>query len=71
MAMLCLAIDDVPMGTDLSVELTTDLVWFMARSALVLQWMDWDHASRLDSTNALPVMPVCRECIEMATPLGV
>jgi hypothetical protein len=67
LATLCLAIDEVPACTDLSVELTTDLVWFMARCALVLQWMDWDRASRLDSTNALPVTPLCRECMEMAT----
>ncbi len=48
-------------------ELTIDIVWFMARGALVLQWMDWDRASRLDSTNAFPVMPICRECLQMAT----
>ena len=67
LALFCLAIDDVPMATDLSVELTIDIVWFMARGALVLQWMDWDRASRLDSTNAFPVMPMCRECLQMAT----
>jgi hypothetical protein len=64
---LCLAIEDSPPGADLSVELTIDMVWFMARSAWILQWMDWDRASRLDSTNAFPVMPICRECIQMAT----
>ena len=67
LATLFLAIDDAPQGTDLSVELTVDMVWFMARGALVLQWIDWDRASRLDSTNAFPVMPVSRECLQMAT----
>ena len=67
LATFCLAFDDAPMHTDLSVELTIDIVWFMARGALVLQWMDWDRASRLDSTNAFPVMPMCRECLQMAT----
>jgi hypothetical protein len=67
LATLCLAIGDAPPRTDLSVELTTEIAWFMARGALVLQWMDWDRASRLDSTNAFPVMPICRECLQMAT----
>ena len=67
LATFCLAIEDTPMGNDLSVDLTIDIVWFMARGALVLQWMDWDRASRLDSTNAFPVMPMCRECLQMAT----
>ena len=67
LATLCLAIGDAPFGADLSVELTIDIVWFMARGALILQWMDWDRASRLDSTNAFPVMPICRECLQMAT----
>jgi hypothetical protein len=67
LATFCLAIYDTPTGTDLSVDLTIDIVWFMARGALVLQWMDWDRADRLDSTNAFPVMPMCRECLQMAT----
>jgi acyl carrier protein phosphodiesterase len=70
LATLCLAIDDVKtgdLGANLSGELTTDLVWFMARSALILTWVDWDRASRLDFTNALPVMPLCREVVQMAT----
>jgi hypothetical protein len=49
LATLGLAIDDVTMGTDLSGELTGDLVWFMARGAMILQWMDWDRVSRLTS----------------------
>ena len=67
LAQFCLAIGDVPMGTDLSVSLTMDIVWFMARSALVLRWLDYDRESRLDSTNAFPVLPACRACLEMAT----
>jgi hypothetical protein len=70
LATLCLAIDDVKageLGADLSVALTTDLVWFMARCAMVLTWIDWDRAARLDSTCALPVVPLCRECLLMAT----
>ena len=67
LASLCLAIDDVNSHVDLSEELTTDLVWFMARSATLLVWLDWDRQSRLDSTRSLPVMGVCREVVEMAT----
>jgi hypothetical protein len=67
LAQFGLAIGDVPMGTDLSVALTMDIVWFMARSALVLRWLDYDRESRLDSTNAFPVLPACRACLEMVT----
>ena len=67
LATLCLAIGDVNSHVDLSEELTMDLVWFMARSASVLIWADWDRQSRLDFTRALPVIPLCREVVEMAT----
>ena len=67
LATLCLAIDDVNSHVDLSEELTMDLVWFMARSATVLIWCDWDRQSRLDFTRALPVIPMCREVLGMAT----
>ena len=67
LATLSLAIGDVNCRLDLSEDLTMDLVWFMARSATVLIWVDWDRQSRLDFTRALPVMPICREVIEMAT----
>ncbi len=70
LATLCLVIDDVrtgDLGADLSGELTTDLIWFMARSAMILSWVDWDRSSRLDFTNALSVMPLCREVMQMAT----
>ncbi len=52
LASLCLAIDDVNSHVDLSEELTTDIVWFMARSSTLL------ILARLDSTRALPVMSV-------------
>ncbi len=67
LATFCLAFGDGQAGTDLSVDLTIDIVWFIARSALVLQWLDYNRGSRLDSTNAFPVLPACRECVEMAT----
>jgi hypothetical protein len=44
LATLCIAIDDVrtgDLGADLSGELTMDLIWFMARGAMILSWMDW------------------------------
>ena len=66
-ATLCLAVGDSPMGLDISVPLTMDLVWFLARSALVLRWMDFDRYRRLDTTNALPLMPACLEVCRMAT----
>jgi hypothetical protein len=67
LAQFCLAIGDVLMCTDLSVALTMDIVWFLARSALVLRWLEYDCESRLDSTNAFPVLPACKACLEMAT----
>jgi hypothetical protein len=67
LATLCLAIDDVNCHLDLSQEFTMDIVWFMARCATLLIWLDWDRQARLDSTRALPVVSVCREVIEMAT----
>ena len=63
---MCLAVSDSPAGLDLSVPLTTDFIWFLARGALVLRWMDLDRSRRLDSTNALPMMPVCLEVCRMA-----
>jgi hypothetical protein len=32
-----------------------------------VRWMDLDRGRRLDSTNALPMMPVCLEVCRMAT----
>ena len=66
-ATLCLAVGDSPRGLELSVPLTTDIVWFLARGALILRWMDFHRDRRLDSTNALPMMPVCLEVCRMAT----
>jgi hypothetical protein len=44
-----------------------DIIWFLARGALVVRWMDLDRSRRLDSTNSLPLMPVCLEVCRMAT----
>lgn len=66
-ATLCLAVGDSPPGLDISVPLTMDIIWFLARGSLVLRWMDFDRSRRLDSTNALPMMPVCLEVCRMAT----
>ncbi len=52
-----LACGDAPIGGDLSVPLTMDIVWFFARGAMVLHWMDLDRSERLESTEVLPVMP--------------
>ncbi len=60
-------VGDSPAGLELSVLLTTDIIWFLARGALVLRWIDFDRNRRLDSTNALPMMPACLEVCRMAT----
>jgi hypothetical protein len=44
-----------------------DIIWFLARGSLIVRWMDFDRGRRLDSTNALPMMPVCLEVCRMAT----
>jgi hypothetical protein len=66
-ATLCLAVGDSPAVLDISVPLTMDIIWFLARGSLIVQWMDFDRGRRLDSTNALPMMPVCLEVCRMAT----
>ena len=66
-ATVCLAVGDSPAGLDISVPLTTDIVWFLARGALVLRWMNFNRGRRLDSTNSLPMMPLCLEVCRMAT----
>jgi hypothetical protein len=66
-ATLCLAVVDSPAGLDISVPLTIDIIWFLARGSLLVRWMDLDRGRRLDSTNALPMMPVCLEVCRMAT----
>ncbi len=66
-ATLCLAVGDSPASLDISVELTLDMVWFLARGALIVRWMDLNRSRRLDSINALPMMPVCLEVCRMAT----
>jgi hypothetical protein len=67
LAVLSLACGDAPVGGDLSIPLMTDLVWFLARGAMVLHWMDLDRDRRLDSTEVLPVVPACREILLMTT----
>ena len=62
-----LACGDAPRGGDLSVPLTMDIVWFFARGAMVLHWMDLDRSERLDATEVLPVVPACRELLLLAT----
>ena len=66
-ATLCLAVGDSPADLDISVPLTMDIIWFLARGALIVRWLDLDRGRRLDSTNALPMMPVCLEVCRMAT----
>jgi hypothetical protein len=66
-ATLCLAVGDSPSELDISVSLTMDIIWFLARGALVVRWIDLDRSRRLDSTNSLPLMPVCLEVCRMAT----
>ena len=66
-ATLCLAVGDSPAGSEISLPLTTDIIWFLARGALVLRWMDFHRGRRMDSTTALPMMPVCLEVCRMAT----
>ncbi len=66
-ATLCLAVGDSPSELDISVSLTMDIIWFLARGALVVRWMDLDRSRRLNSTNSLPLMPVCLEVCRMAT----
>jgi hypothetical protein len=51
----------------LSVANTEDLVWFLARSAFILNWMDNDRMDRVETTEVLPIMPICLEVLKMAT----
>ncbi len=46
---------------------TVDVVWFLARSAFIITWMDVDRADRADTTVVLPIMPLCLEVLKMAT----
>ena len=51
----------------LSVANTEDLVWFLARAAFILTWMDTDRIDREDTTMVLPVMPLCLDVVKMST----
>ena len=66
-ATLCLAVGDSPADLDISVPLTMDIIWFLARGSLIVRWLDFDRGRRLESTNALPMMPICLEVCRMAT----
>ncbi len=58
---------DANIAGRLSVSRTEDLVWFLARSAFILLWMDADRIDREDSAIALPVTALCIEVVKMAT----
>jgi hypothetical protein len=58
---------DAEIGSRISVEQTTDLVWFLAPSAFIITWMDTDRTDREDTTVVLPILPLCLEVTKMAT----
>jgi hypothetical protein len=58
---------DADIAGRLSVANTEDLVWFLARAAFIIAWMDTDHIDREDTTLVLPIMPLCLEVLKMAT----
>ncbi len=62
-----LMIGDAPGAGRLSVEHTEDLVWFLARAALLITWMDVDRGDREDTTVVLPLRPLCLEVTKLAT----
>ncbi len=45
---------DAEFGDRISLVHTVDLVWFLARSAFIIAWMDTDRADREDTTVVLP-----------------
>jgi hypothetical protein len=61
--MLC----DANAAGRLSVAHTEDLVWFLARTALIITWMDVDRGDREDTTAILPLRPLCLEVTKLAT----
>jgi hypothetical protein len=66
MVLMIMAVDANIAGR-LSMPRTEDLVWFLARSAFILLWMDADRIDREDSAIALPVTLLCIEVVKMAT----
>ena len=67
LAELALMIGDANAAGRLSVAHTEDLVWFLARTALIITWLDVDRGDREDTTTILPVRPLCLEVTKLAT----
>jgi hypothetical protein len=70
LATIALVAGNAEVNGRLSVANTEDLVWFLARSAFIFNWMDNDRMDRVETTEVLPVMPICLEVLKMAT-LGI
>ena len=66
-AEVALMIVDANAAGRLSVAHTEDLVWFLARSALIITWLDVDRGDREDTTAILPLRPLCLEVTKLAT----
>jgi hypothetical protein len=60
-------IGDANAAGRLSVAHTEDLVWFLARTALIITWLDVDRGDREDTTAILSVRPLCLEVTKLAT----
>ena len=67
LAALMVMAGDANIAGRLSVPRTEDLLWFLARSAFILLWMDADRIDREDTAIALPVTSLCIEVVKMAT----
>jgi hypothetical protein len=67
LADVVLLVGDANTAGRLSVAHTEDLIWFLARAALTITWMDFDRIDREDTTEVLPVMPLCLEVTKLAT----
>ena len=66
-AEVSLMVGDANASGRLSVAHTEDLVWFLARSALIITWLDVDRGDRADTTAILPLRPLCLEVTKLAT----
>ncbi len=67
LVVLMIMAGDANIAGRLSVPQTENLVWFLARSAFILLWMDTDRIDREDMAIALPVTSMCIEVVKMAT----
>ena len=67
LVVLIIMAGDANIAGRLSVPRTEDLLWFLARSAFILLWMDADRIDREDTAIALPVTSLCIEVVKMAT----